>query len=116
MSAKMKASLFENLFLESRSVECETEDYIYSGVCGDLDNIGYDRRECAPCAEKYSVGEIVSDAGDYKRGDKCDEIILSFCEVNGKTMSDFIITVAMTHIGAVSASASPAPTAAAAIA
>ena len=74
MSAKMKASLFENLFLESGSVECETEDYIYSGVCGDLDNIGYDRRECAPCAEKYSVGEIVSDAGDYKRGNKRDEI------------------------------------------
>ena len=62
----MKASLFENLFLESGSVECETEDYIYSGVCGDLDNIGYDRRECAPCAEKYSVGEIVADAGDWE--------------------------------------------------
>lgn len=40
-------------------------------------------------------------------------IILSFFEVNGRTITDFIITVAMTHMGAVSASASPAPTAAA---
>ena len=70
----MKASLFENLFLESGGVERETEDYIYSGVRGDLYNIGYDCCERAPCAEKYSVGEIVADAGDYKRVDKRDEI------------------------------------------
>ena len=43
-------------------------------------------------------------------------IILSFFEVNGRTITDFIITVAMTHMGAVRASASPAPTAAATIA
>ena len=98
----MKASLFENLFLESGSVECETEDYIYSGVCGNLNNIRDNRRESSPCAEEDLIGEIVADASDYERGNEGDKIARVYYLVlfRSERQDDngLIITVAMTHM------------------
>lgn len=116
----MKASLFENLFLESGGVERETEDYIYCGVCGNLNNIRDNRRESSPCAEEDLIGEIVADAGDYERGNEGDKIARVYYLVlfRSERQDDngLYYNRCNDPYGRSQASASPAPTAAATIA